>query len=211
MLISTKNTLIFAFAALIAASQNSFSQSFSEGTHYSIIEKPSSASKDKKTDSPSVVEYFSFSCPGCYAVEPSMKALIKRQPAANVKRIHMPFGGQKAKYSQKVFVAMTMLKADEHKDAIFSRIHVNRNLFNSDKEIVDFFTDLGYEKTEVEQTVNSFASDSMIRKMNKAAAAQKIVSVPTIIVNGKYQINVRALANANTLTLLVNHLHGLDG
>lgn len=194
----------------LSASQLGLSQGFSEGTHYSIVEKPRSIGASESQGPPTMVEYFSFSCPGCYAIEPSIKALLKDLPSIKLERVHMPFGGQKAKLSQKVFALMELLGAAEHKDAIFNRIHVKRNDFSSDDEIIGYFEELGYEKTKVQQTLGSFSADTLIRKMNKEAVKQKITSVPTLIVNGQYQVNIRALATTGNLSSLVRYLHSLN-
>ena len=156
-----------------------------------------------------VVEYFSFSCPGCYAMESSVVNLEKVIKGLELSRVHMPFGGQHAKYSQKVFALMELLDAHQHKDAVFRRIHVSRNPFNSNDEIVGFYSDLGFEKAKVEAMLASFSADSLIRKMNKDAVKYKVKTVPTIIVNDKYEVNIRALPQTNSLLGIVQYLHTL--
>lgn len=194
--------LVFMFA------QSSHAQTFVEGEHYSIVQV-NAANPASKGESPSVVEYFSFACPGCYSMEPSIITLKKVVPELNLRRVHMPFGGANAKYAQKVFVLMQLLDAHQYKDAIFRRIHVARNSFNSDKEVVQFYTELGFESSRVEALLKSFSADGMIRKMNKDAVKYKVKSVPTIIVNDKYQINLGALPQSNSLVGIVNYLHSL--
>ena len=49
----------------------------------------------------------------------------------------------------------------------------------------------------------------MIRKMNKDAVKYKVKSVPTIIVNDKYEVNIRALPQTNSLLGIVQYLHTL--
>jgi len=198
----------FVFAAFLMTSFASSAQIYQEGQHYNVVainaNKPAS-----KSEHPLVTEYFSFSCPGCYAMESSLVNLTKVFDGLELKRVHMPFGGQNAKYSQKAFVLMELLAAQEHKDAIFRRIHVSRNPFNSNDEIVGFYSELGYEKQQVESLLNSFSADGMIRKMNKDAVKYKVKSVPTIIVNDKYEVNIRALPQTNSLLGIVQYLHTL--
>ncbi len=184
-------------------------QTFQEGVHYTVLNNDvddANTLTHNGAVTPVVVEYFSFSCPGCAAVEPSMRILEKSEPKVDVQRVHMPFGGAKAKYSQKAFALMQLLDAGVVKDKIFTRIHRQRNTFDSDDEIIEFFTEQGYEQSKVAQTLASFSADTLIRKMNKEAARNKIKSVPTIIVNGKYQVSVRQLSDATTLTKIVNFL-----
>jgi len=202
----TFGILITLFCAVLSFA--SMGQNYIEGQHYSVVainaDKPAG-----KSEHPSVVEYFSFSCPGCYAMESSVVNLEKVFNGLQLHRVHMPFGGQNAKYSQKVFVLMELLGAEQHKDAIFRRIHVSRNPFNSNDEIVSFFSELGYPEDKASSLLSSFSADSMIRKMNKDAVKYKIKSVPTIIVNDKYEVNIRALPQTNSLLGIVQYLHTL--
>ena len=193
---------------IVIYAQGSNAQTFVEGQHYTIVQA-NAANPASKGESPSVVEYFSFACPGCYAMEPSIVTLEKVVPDLSLRRVHMPFGGANAKYAQKVFVLMQLLDAQQYKDAIFRRIHVARNSFNSDKEIIEFYTELGFESNKVQSLLKSFSADGMIRKMNKDAVKYKVKSVPTIIVNDKYQVNLGALPQSNSLIGIVNYLHTL--
>jgi thiol:disulfide interchange protein DsbA len=205
---TTIKVALIGFTLLVSTTV--FSQSYEEGLHYTIIDQQQGRSKQPGLKKNEVVEYFSFSCPGCFSFEPSIKALVDSQASINFRRVHMPYGGQRAKLSQKAFVLMELLNADEYKDTIFSRIHVKRNLFDNDEEIVEFFQELGYERARLEQVMRSFSADTMIRKMNKEASQLKISSVPSVIVNGKYKIIIRSLSSPQDLPLVVSYLNGLD-
>lgn len=199
---------IIIFSLLFGGPFTVCSQSFVEGTHYSRIKQDAKVRTNSSKDRNEVVEYFSFSCPGCYAIEPTIKALVETRPNLTLRQVHMPFGGAKAKFSQKAFVLMTLLNAQEHRDSIFHRIHVKRNTFDSEDEIIDFFQSLGFERSQLETVLSSFAADTMVRKMNQEAVTNQIRSVPTIIVNNTYQVNVRAVNTKTDLAALVKYLEG---
>ena len=181
-------------------------QGFEEGRHYTQV-KQSSAIVNKQESG--VVEYFSFSCAGCFAFEPSIMRLKADLPSLNFRRVHMPYGGRQAKFSQKAYALMVLLKAENHKDRIFNRLHLESNVFDSDTEIINFFESLGYKRELLEGHLNSFSADTMIRKMNKEAVKMQIKSVPSIIVNGRYQINIRAISDAKQFSNLVAYLYTL--
>lgn len=208
---STKILIKFvSIGLMLLVSMVAHSQSYEEGVHYTMIDPQRGVPQKQGLGNNEVVEYFSFSCPGCFSFEPSIKALVNSQPSINFRRVHMPFGGPKARLSQKVFVVMELLNAVKHNDTIFNRIHVKRNVFDNDKEIIDFFQELGYERAKIEQVMKSFTADTLIRKMNKEASKLKISSVPSIIVNGKYMIKVRSLSSTQDLALVVSYLNRLD-
>jgi len=189
---------------LFTLSNLAYSQSFVEGTHFSIIDDVSQGTPNNET-----VEYFSFSCPGCYAMEPHIQALKERLPSQTLRRVHTPFGGKNAKLSQVAFVLIELLNAEQHSQTVFERIHRQRNAFDSNEEIIDFFQSLGYKKDEIVSTMDSFAADTMLRKMNLETKRNRIRTVPTIIVNGKYQINAGAVYDGTNLVALVDYLQDL--
>lgn len=176
------------------------SQEFVEGQHYSIIDD------ELTTNTQEVVEYFSFSCPGCYAIEPHIQKLQQQLPSKTVRRVHVPFGGRNAKLSQKAYVLMKMLNADENLTQIFSRIHRQKKTFNNENDLVAFFVSLGHNEVQIKTILSSFSADMMLRKMNAEAAAKGISSVPSIIINGRYQVNTNAVQSGISLARLTSFL-----
>ena len=195
--------MALAFGMSLFIMPSAQSKSFVEGTHYSVIEQATFSEPSE------VVEFFSFSCPGCYAMEPLVKSMQAALPEINLRRVHMPYGGRKAKQSQKVFVLMTLLHAEQYKDAIFKRIHSQQDLFDSDKEIIGYFVSLGYERRKVEQLFRSFSADTKLRQMNKEGINRKVQSVPSFIVNGRYQVILSAVASGDDFTQLIDYLNRL--
>jgi thiol:disulfide interchange protein DsbA len=128
------NFKIALFCLASRLSNQALAQDFIEGTHYSIIELAKQSSNSKEA-----VEYFSFSCPGCFAMENYIRPLHKALPSKEVRRVHMPFGGRNAKLSQKAFVLMELLDATQHHQDVFNRIHLQKKTFNDEQEIVTFF------------------------------------------------------------------------
>ena len=181
------------------------SQSYSAGTHYSVIKKstPSFNQED-------VVEYFSYSCPGCFAMEPHIKSLEKNLPSIQLRRVHLPFGGTNAILSQKAFVLLKLLKAEKHHDRIFNRIHIAKNVFDDQDELIGFFQGLGYEGSLVKSYLSSFAADTLLRSMNLEAKKNQIGLAPTIIVRGKYLIDAGAVYSGTNLPDLVVYLMRLS-
>jgi thiol:disulfide interchange protein DsbA len=200
---------ILVSVLLLMISFSAQPQGFEEGLHYTRIAKQKREADKNERREPEIVEYFSFSCPGCYAIEPLLLELTEAEPTLTLRTVHLPYGGSKARLSQKAFVLMTMLDAQQHKAAIFSRIHEQRNVFDSEGEIADFFQSLGYSRDKVAAILMSFSADSMIRKMNREAINRKIRSVPTIVVNNSYVVNLRLVNTADRMAALIRYLNTL--
>ena len=205
-IVSTMSVVLklVVLSAIILLCPLAHSQSFVEGTHYSIVDGANQPGSAKE-----IVEYFSYSCPGCNALEPHIKALQQQLPTLSLRRVHLPFGGRKADISQEAFVLMKLLSATQHHQKVFDRIHVQQNVFNNQQELIDFFVNLDYDELRVKQALNSFAADTMLRKMNQEANKQGILLVPTIIVNRKYQVNLKAVYSGTSLAALLEYLYSL--
>jgi len=199
-------TLVFCAAILLTsqAYPQAVAQHFIEGTHYSNVKGTSRAANSNET-----IEYFSFSCPGCYVMETHIQTLEHALPSLNLRRVHLPFGGRKAKISQKAFVLMELLNAKQYYQDVFNYIHLDNGAFNNEQELVTFFQGLGYKKLDITNTLSSFSANTMLRKMNNEAIRNKIASVPTIIVNGKYQVNSQAIFSGVNLAELIQYLNSL--
>ena len=204
-LIQTSKVLRYSsiFICLMMMAYSANAQPFTKDVHYTEMSSSASTSENQ------LVEYFSFSCPGCYALEPILKQVLKNRSEFELQRVHMPFGGRHAKFSQKVFVLLKQLDAEKYKEKVFSRIHQQSNPFNSDAEIIEFFVSLGYEQKNVEKRLHSFSTNTMIRTMNKQGADNKIHSVPSVVVNGKYLITLNKLNSAEELASLIDYLNTL--
>ena len=57
------------------------SQGYEEGVHYTIIDQHQGGLQKRGAGDNEVVEYFSFSCAGCYSFESSISALLRTQPS----------------------------------------------------------------------------------------------------------------------------------
>ncbi|GHA01038.1 thiol:disulfide interchange protein [Arenicella chitinivorans] len=204
MAFTTKILRVLGCLMLLSYGAAAHSQVFVEGQHYSVLKSPI------KAESYELTEFFSFSCPGCYAIEPSLERLVENKPGLTLRRVHAPFGGRNAKHAQKAFVLMVLLGEERNKQVIFDRIHLKRDSFDSDLEVVRYFKELGYAESDVASSLRSFSADAMIRKMNKEVINNQITSVPTLIWAGKYQINLQALAGQSALTELLGYLSSLD-
>ncbi len=188
---------------LFSISQLAYSEPFLEGKHYSIVDT------DPISTERHVIEYFSFSCPACFAIEPHIAALEDKRPEIEVQRVHVPFGGRQAKLSQKAFVLLELLGLQKHHDAIFRRIHSEKNPFNNEDELVSYFEQLGHNDITIRETLRSFTANMRIKQMNVATENNTIRQIPSLIVNGKYKISNRAVYDGVDLAKLIAYLNAI--
>ena len=75
-------------------------------------------------------------------------------------------------------------------DQFFDAIHKEKKRLSSPKAISKWVGGLGIEGVDAkkfEKTMNSFAVDAKIRQAMEMARRDKINSVPSVVINGKYK------------------------
>jgi len=174
---------------------------YQEGKQYTTV-------NEGVTMVPEVREYFSFYCPHCFRFEPFLAQVKKDLPqGTNFVKNHVDFlrtttPAIQDMLSKALVVAEQMPQKDKLIAAIFNYIHVQRANFSSEKDVRNLFVLNGADGAKFDKLMKSFMVNAKAKKMkkNQDYLAQKgaLTGVPTIIVNGKYKINMQALDKNNT-------------
>jgi thiol:disulfide interchange protein DsbA len=138
-----------------------------------------------------VVEMFWYGCPHCYAFEPTLNPWIEKLPAdVNFVRIPAMFGGIWDVHGQMFITLDTM--GVEHKVhmAVFDAIHKEHKMFKTPDEMADFVATQGVDKAKFLDTYKSFAVAGLVKKDKDLAQKYQVSGVPTLIVNGKYRLDL---------------------
>ena len=165
-----------------------------------------------------VLEFFLYSCPHCFAFDPSLRQWSAQLPPDVVfRRVHGGFNAV-SKLLQKLFFtieAMGLVGALHER--VFAAIHVNRVDFDSEDAIMNLVKGLGVDVVKFKQTWTSFGVASKCQAANKLNENYQIATVPTIAVGGRYITSpamaaprIRDEAQAGQMTIpVINHLIGL--
>ncbi|PCJ57409.1 MAG: disulfide bond formation protein DsbA [Planctomycetota bacterium] len=197
---------------LLAFSISANAEQYTEGKQYTKISETASRNAE-------VREYFSFYCPACFRFEPLMKT-VKNNLTDDVKfeRNHVDFlraASPKIQgmLSKAIVVAEQLGMEKKLVAAIFNYIHVQRAVITSEKDIRNIFVLNGADGDKFDKLMKSFSVNSKAKAMKKSqdimSKSGALKSVPTIIVNGKYRINVSAVDKNNfeqDYQNLINHL-----
>ena len=189
-----------------------FAANYTEGEHYTKV-------NEEITAKPEVREFFSFYCPHCFQFEPFM-AKLKTSIPADVKfeMNHVDFlraASPKVQQmlSKAIVVAQQMDLDKKVIGALFNYIHVQRAVFTSEKDIRNVFVLNGADGEKFDKLMKSFGVVSKAKAMKKQqdyfANKGALKGVPTVIVNGKYRVDVQGLDKSNfeqDYINLVNHL-----
>tara|TARA_R110001583_G_scaffold51161_2_gene159695 strand:- start:18773 stop:19381 length:609 start_codon:yes stop_codon:yes gene_type:complete len=190
------------FAALILLPLSIQAADFKQGTHYEVV-------KQTATSTPEVLEFFSFYCPHCFKFEPLMQQLkANLDEDVKIKKNHVNFLGQAMgpKLTQAYAAAELLEVEDKVSSLIFDQIHTLRKAFTSDEDIVAIFEKAGVSKAEATAALASFSATGIASQMKRNTETFKIRGVPSLIVNGKYQVITSSVKSTDEFIELVAFL-----
>jgi thiol:disulfide interchange protein DsbA len=140
------------------------------------------------SDGVEVLEFFWYGCPHCYAFHPHVDAWAKRQPA-NVKfrMVAAPLNPSWTMHSRAYYAAEVLGVLDKFHEPFFDAIHKGGKRMRKEDEIVAFASSLDIDGDAFRDALNSFATETRLRRALQLADAYRISGVPTVAVNGKYK------------------------
>ncbi len=172
-----------------------------EGTHYTKLAQPVAVSVP--AGKIEVIEFFSYGCPHCFALEPTLESWAKRLPPDVVfKRVPVGFNALYENY-QKIYYALeAMGQLDAMHRKVFSAIHQQRLRLDKEADIAAFMTANGIDGAKFIEHFKSFSVQTKARQAQQLMQAYKIDGVPAMAVQGRY-ITSGAQAGSNERALAV--------
>lgn len=165
------------------------------GVEYHTLDKPQSIEPGKKVE---VTEFFWYSCPHCFALEPSLADWVKKQGDAIVfKRVPVHFRDSFIPQQKMYYALEAMGKSEEMQKKIFNAIHIDRQHLDTEPEILAFMSrQPGIDQKKFADLFNAFGTQAKVRRAQVLQDMYKIDSVPNLAIDGKYMTSP-ALAGAS--------------
>ena len=155
-----------------------------------------------------VAEVFSYRCIHCAEFQPKVNAWKKTMPK-DVRFEYVPavFGGTWDTFARAYFAADLMgLHAKTH-DNVFKGVFVDQSAGNgSVEEIAAMYAKLGVDQAKFLATMNSFGVTAKINRAKQFAMRVGVTATPTVIVNGKYRLNVTQDRGFDGMLATTNYL-----
>jgi thiol:disulfide interchange protein DsbA len=177
------------------------------GTDYEVIAVPQPTwnPADGRIE---VTEVFSYMCIHCAEFQPSVDTYKPKLPA-DVRWSYVPaaFGGPWNDAAKAFFAAETMGVQERTHDAVFNAIFVGKQVTaGKPEEFVEMYGKLGVDKAKFQAIMNSFGITAKLNRAHQFALRTGVNATPTIIVNGKYRVNITQDRGAKGMLDTVNFL-----
>jgi thiol:disulfide interchange protein DsbA len=222
ILIAIASLLLPVLAPTVASAQ----QQWVEGKHYFLL-RPA-APTNVPAGKIEVAEAFSYGCPACYSFHPLAKQLQATLPE-NAQFIyhHASFNSAESwPLFQRAFLTAEALGIREKThDAMLSAVWETGELGVVDKrtnrlknpqptieQVAKFYErTAGVKAADFIAASKSFGVQAAINRTEAWLRAARIDSTPTLVINGKYRLNVQSAGGVNEMFALVDYLVKREG
>lgn len=134
-----------------------------------------------------IIEFFSYRCPHCFHLEPSLKAWSAKLPAG-VKLVRQPviFSDQWEPSARAFFALESTGQLDKAHQKVFEAMHQQGYNFDDPNVFFEWAGKQGLNVGKLREAYHSFSTGSKIARAKQLARNYKLEGVPTLAVNGKY-------------------------
>jgi len=198
---------------------------WTEGSNYFLVPSPQASPQPNPLPrgKVEVTEVFSYGCPACNFFRPVMHKLEKSLPP-NAVLDYLPAAFNPAEdwvvFQQAYYTALTLGVAAKTHDALFDAIWTTGELATMDpsthqiksklptiEDVAEFYHKAaGIPVQRFVDTAKGFSVYTEMQAANAAIMAYQVDRTPTIIVAGKYRVNVESAGGNDQLVAVVNFL-----
>lgn len=181
--------LLLCLLALVALAFSSISiaeQKFEEDVHYFPIFPPQPGGEGDRVQ---VTEFFLYTCPHCFNLEPHLEAWLKGKPeSVDFDRVPGMFSRDSTVIQGNTYYALRLMGlTDQLHEKMFKAIHEEGKTLNTQTEMDEFLAKQGVDLVAYHKALKSFAVQTQARRAKVLGERYEIHSVPAIVVDGKYR------------------------
>lgn len=138
-----------------------------------------------------VDEFFMYSCPHCYNLEPYVQAWLPDKPDfINFVRVPTTWDEWRKLHAQAFYAAEALGKGEEMHMPFYQEIHNNGNYLDNVEKVRDFFGRFGVSRADFNSVFDSFSVHTKLNRADELGRRYRVDSTPTFIINGKYRTDV---------------------
>lgn len=176
---------------MLFPASHAFSEEFIAGKDYQIL--GSSTKIDPSKSQISVMEFFSYGCPWCYRIEPSLTAWVRKQgKLITFIRIPVVFHREWLYYAKAYYTARLLGLEDKLSLLLFKAVQDERQSLDSNQAMINFFMAQGVDKATVTSAFEySPTIDMQISSGAALMSRLQINAVPAIVIDDRYKIDLQ--------------------
>ena len=167
-------------------------------THYVAIDPPLTTDSPDKIE---VIEFFSYGCPHCFDLSPSLDRWAAKLPAdVTFRRVPVGFNQPYYQLMARFYYALEALGELERLDkAVFEAIHQKGLKLVNEKSLADWVVSQGVDAKKFHDAFNAFGVVSKTRRADQMTQAAAIPGVPAMVVDGRYRVLTKDIKEPHEL------------
>lgn len=164
------------------------------GKQYTLIAPAEPTETGKNIE---VLEFFSYACPHCHDLEPTLNAWAKTLPKdVTFRRLPAVFSDTYMAYAKVFYTADAMGLLEKLHPAIFNAVHVQKLDLSNEKTLLDWVAKQGVDSKKFATMHASFSVVSKAQRAKQLTRSFGISGVPSLAVEGKF-LTSSSLAGGN--------------
>jgi thiol:disulfide interchange protein DsbA len=177
--------LALSISALGAGAASALPSAPQSGVEYNTLEQSQRTDTGNKVE---VIEFFSYSCPHCFAFEPKLSAWLKKNAdKVAFRRVHVGLLAGDAALQRMFLTLEAMGLTEQVHQKVFSAIHEQRSTrLNSDEQVFDWVEKNGIDRAKFMGVYRSFGAQSWVNRAQALVSSYKVESWPVIAIGGRY-------------------------
>ena len=134
-----------------------------------------------------VIEFFSYACPHCQALQPSLSAWLKRKPAdVEFRRIPAVFQDSWVPFARLYYTLEAMRLVEKLHHDVFAAIHNQKLRLQEPKALFDWVAGKGVDRQKFTDTYNSFGVQSLTKRAVETTRRYSVPFTPALVIDGKF-------------------------
>lgn len=188
---------------LLAAGAQGFA-ALTAGKNFVALGQPLQVDTGAKIE---VAEYFSYTCPHCYSLEPAMEQWVKTLPKdVEFRRQPTVFSRSWAPGARIYYALETLGELPRLHGKVFQAIHDDRVNLNDEAVLLDWMAKQGVDRKKLQDALNSFTVQSKVKRAEQLSRESKISGVPAVIVDGKYMTSASLTGSVESMFAALDQL-----
>lgn len=170
------------------------------GKDYAVITPTQPTESRGKVE---VIEFFAYTCPHCFDLEPELSAWARKLPKNVVlKRQPVVFSDSWEPMARAYFALEALGLLDKLHADVFNALHVEDQKLTEAETFFDWGAKYGIDRAALKAAYQSFTVSAKVARAKQLQRAYKLTGVPSITVNGKY-LTTASMTGGNAQTLAV--------
>ena len=158
-----------------------------------------------------VIEFFWYGCSHCFSFDPVLNEWVKKQSdQINFIRVPAVFSKRWGRHAKAYFTAQALGVSEQLHTDFFNAIQVKKQRLETEDQLVKFFVAHGVNEQDFRNAYHSFLVDAKMRQAQSMGPRYGIISVPTIIINGKYRSNASIAGGQSNLLGVMDQLVAVE-